>query len=153
MKHYKAGYWYNIYFVYWIGMVYASRKDAIDAAVMQNDWTWLMTIAVTGAGFWTLHIYRNNLIAYESVAVCFSLLVILLTMKLAIRNPFLIYCGKHLFSLFILQRLPMLVLRGTFAASNDYIFFLVCLALTFMMSAVFDAVVPKPGFPGTISAN
>ena len=143
MKIYKDGYWYNIYFAYWLGMLYAFRKEEIDKSIMQNDLTWIISILAVICCFYTLHFYRNNLIAYECCALCLALFVVILMMKVSLNNPVLIYCGDHLFSLFILQRIPMTMLRYTSIAANDFIYFLVCLAITFVLSAAFDWVIPK----------
>ena len=142
VKLYKSGYWYNIYFAYWFGMLYARWKDQIDECVMQRSGTWVMSILTVAFSFYILHAYRNNLIAYEACAVLFALFVVLMMMKITLGNPLLVYCGKHLFSLFILQRIPMILLQKTIVAKNDYVYFVVCLILTFILSAVFDKFVP-----------
>ena len=102
-----------------------------------------MSIMMTAFSFYVLHAYRNNLIAYEACAVLLALIVVFLMMKINLGNPLLIYCGEHLFILFILQRIPMILLQKTIIAKNDYAYFVVCLLLTFILSAVFDKFVPK----------
>ena len=85
----------------------------------------------------------KSLAAYECSAVVFSLLLVFMTAKLEIRSRILRYCGDHLFSLFILQRLPMLVLARTPLKTRVAPYFLLSLAISFLLSWLFDLLVPK----------
>lgn len=47
---------------------------------------------------------------YAIGAVVFALVVVMFTMKMQLGNSLLEFAGKHLFGLYIMQRLPMALL-------------------------------------------
>lgn len=79
----------------------------------------------------------------ETAAIIFALVTVLVTKCVRFHNPVLSYCGRHLFSLYVLQRLPMLALQKTTLAQNRWLYFAVCLAITFAISWAFDQIVPR----------
>lgn len=80
----------------------------------------------------------KHLLIYEATAVIFALTVILLTMKFRVTNRVLAYAGEHLFSLFILQRIPMMLLKQTAVYRTEWLYFVLCLIMTAALSWAFD---------------
>ena len=65
-------------------------------------------------------------------------------MKVQIGNGILDFLGSHVFSIYILQRLPMILLTKLgLAESNKYIFVAVCFFATVTMAVLFDLAMNK----------
>ena len=138
MKRHRDGYWYNTVLAYVAGGWYSLFRGRIEALVKSSNRIWLFLTGVLAVGWYVLRRSWGSLVAYEVSAVVFALLILCVTAKVKIRSRVLSYCGKHLFSLYILQRLPMIALRGTALAQSPYLYFVVCLAITFVISWLFD---------------
>ncbi len=134
----KRTWWYNTMFCYMVGMLLAFERDSLEKFLC-NRRRYLITLAAVLTAFCIFHhFWLKSMIFYQITACLFAVLLVLFTMKVRIRNRFLNYCGKHLFSLFILQRLPMIALQKTRLAAHTGIYFTVCLLVTFALSALFD---------------
>ena len=60
-------------------------------------------------------------------------------MRVSVHNKVLMWCGKNLFGLYILQRIPMIVLKEVGLASyNKYLFFFASLAITVPLAWLFE---------------
>ena len=61
--------------------------------------------------------------------------VILFTMRIKINNPFLNVCGDYLFEIYILQRIPMILLSYYgLAKSSLYVYLLLIFVITLILS-------------------
>lgn len=136
----KANYWFNMILAYPAGLWFALYRDRAEKRIFSGARAYALTLGVLAVAFLILHRFWANLICCELTAVLFPLLLALLTAKVQPRSRVLAYCGRHLFSLFILQRLPMMLLRPVFPAGAWVWYFLACLALTFPLSYGFDRV-------------
>ena len=135
---YREAYCYNTVFCYTAGLWFSCFKEKFEAVCLQNQKSYYLSLLILLAGFRILHQYWYNLVCYQLTAIAFALIIVLITVKLQITNRILKYCGKHLFSLFILQRLPMQALQDTWLAGNILLYFCICLAATFILSICFD---------------
>ena len=70
----------------------------------------------------------------------FSILIILITMKISINNKIFLWCGKNLFEIYILQRIPMIILKQFGIVSNIYVYFVFCIIITIILVLVFKIV-------------
>ena len=71
------------------------------------------------------------------------LIVVLASMKIKIGNPALSMLGKHVFSVYILQRIPMTIFKRLGLVNNNLNYFILCFAVTLLMAIVFDALMKK----------
>lgn len=143
MKLCKDEYWSNTVLAYLAGLWFAHYRERFDRIVLSRNWDYYLYLILAATAFLFMHKYWASFPVYAGTSVLFALLVVLFTAKVQITNRFLTYCGEHLFSLFILQRIPMIALNGTAIEQYPYVYLLVCLALTFPMSAVFDSLTQK----------
>ena len=132
----RPAYWYNTVFCFPSGMWYSFYKDKIDNVMKCHYWLILLTLFVANAAvaFVTIHVS----IAYSLLSVVFSLLVVAITVKLRFRSPILAFLGKHVFSIYILQRLVFMILQKSI--SNTYIYFVVSFLTTVGIAALYDYV-------------
>ena len=144
LKRHRPAYCYNTILVYATGFLYAQYRESIERLCFQSERAYWL---IYGVILLLFYIYRKSwaasLAAYEAASIMFGLIIVLATAKFRINNRILRYCGEHLFSLYILQRLPMAVLSWTPIKTNITIYFLCSLALSLLLSWGFDLVIPK----------
>ena len=67
---------------------------------------------------------------FEIISVTFAIVVVLLTMKFRASNRVYTYIGQNLFSFYIYQRIPMILLKDSLGKVNAVVYLLVCAVLT-----------------------
>lgn len=138
MKQVKDTYWCNTILAYTAGMWYSYYKEKLEKWIFAGEWRYMLCLAGALSGLILLRPYWASLKVYEIVSVLFAAVCVLITMKVQITNRFLAYCGEHLFSLFILQRLPMIAFNNSAIEKRTGLFFVVCLVMTLILSVAFD---------------
>lgn len=139
IRQYKPDYCYNTALVFSFGTVYALGKNRIDDFVLKNGLTYIVTLFVTVISFRLFHEkWGKSIWFYEAVSLRFAAVVILVFMKIRLSNVFLNYLGDHVFSIYILQRIPMSILNGTTVSDDLYLYFLRSFIITLFISYYFD---------------
>lgn len=88
--------------------------------------------------------YRDkSLIIYSASGVLFVLLIMVFTMKAKIQNGVLDWFGKHVFSIYILQRIPMEILEHFGVEKHKYLFVAISFVSTVIFAAAFDKCMDK----------
>ncbi|MCM1365524.1 MAG: hypothetical protein NC122_09410 [Faecalibacterium sp.] len=141
----KETFWYNTIVLYPVGMIFSLVKDLFDKIVKRNDVLW---VGIMAAVFVTYNVFeylrKGNLIYYYIWAVLFMMLIVILTTKVRIGNVVLNRLGSHVFSIYMLQRIPMMILsKFGFNTSHRYIFVALCFVMTLILSALFDKATGK----------
>lgn len=79
--------------------------------------------------------------AYWIASAAFVFIVIMITMKVKIGNPITGFLGRHVFSIYILQRLSMIIFyKIGLAETSQYLYFFVCLTVTIILAVLYDRV-------------
>jgi hypothetical protein len=138
MKPFKDTYWFNTILAYPAGMWFSHYREKLEKWIFGSEWNYMICLVVSLTGFILIRPYWASLKIYEIVSVLFAAVCVLITMKVQITNKFLAYSGEHLFSLFMLHRLPMIALNGSPIEKRPGLFLVICFASTFIMSAAFD---------------
>ena len=136
----KGSYWYNTLLCYPMGMWFFLYKDRINTFLSKASQYWPVAF-LTGLAFALVHrAWERSLFFYILTMLLFTLCVVLLTMKVQLRSPALIYCGRHLQGLYLLQRIPFILLSDYFPHSGPgiYLYFALGVALAFLLDAVFS---------------
>ncbi len=141
----KAGlaYWYDTLILYALGMWYSFFKNAIEKVLMKNDLIYLAILAVVAIGYLKAYDIRMTtdfrIYTYSAWAVFFTLGIVMITLKVKITNPVLEWFGNHVFSIYMLQRLPMILLSHLgIAEQNKYAFLIASLVITLLLAEAFD---------------
>ena len=139
----RPAYCCNTAFAYVAGGWFYLVHDRIRRVLSDNFFAWVLTMVFLASSFALIGEWRSLVFAHQAWSVIFALFVALLLMKVSCRNRLLVYCGTHLFSLYIFQRLPMHILRKTAIAGRPWLYLSVSLVLAFALSAAFDWLMPK----------
>lgn len=131
--------YYNTLICFPLGVWWAIYKEQIDGYLKVRKNYVISFFVCTFAGVIANHFRIQSVFAYEMLSIAFVCVMVLITMKLRLKNFIIQYTGKHVFSIFILQTLPMMCLaKTTQLAENPYLFFGVSFGITLLISYLFD---------------
>lgn len=141
---------YDTVILYPLGIWFSLLKPRFDAFCKKSALRYLTALAASLLLFGGCHIlwqYFDQIVFFEIECFFMMLSVILLMMKFKVGNPVLLWLGKNLFWIYILQRLPMNVMNRYFPDINKYAYIAitvaVTVALTFGFSAAFKPIDKK----------
>ena len=70
--------------------------------------------------------------------IMFAVSVVIMTMRIQVHNRILNWCGINLFALYMLQRIPMIILKKIGIMEwNIYVSFVLCLAITVCLAIAY----------------
>jgi hypothetical protein len=137
----KESRYYNTVILYPLGMWYSYLKAPIEKLLMKNDVIFYIFAALMTGMYLAAHKYRGayGMWSYAVWAAVFTASCVMFTMKFSINSTFLNWLGQHVFSIYILQRLPMIVFKHIgFASHHKYMFVIASFAVTVAISLAFD---------------
>ena len=125
----------NTSLCYMAGMWYSYFKSDIDCFLKKHQfYYYVITLCLIGLYLYTYPFKGTRLLWFNGVSILFSLVIVFLSMKISCQNSVLIYFGKHLFWVYILQRIPMILLSFYHINDFPYIFLILCFLITIFMS-------------------
>lgn len=134
MYFFKDSWWYDTTFAYAFGSLYCFYKKQADQILTKFYYTLLI---VTTCIFVLLIFPPNVLGIVENIRSLFlSVIILLITMKVPLKNKFLSWSGKNLFPIYIYQRLPMILfsmcpLTGlTLVQQSPFLYIVSCIVIT-----------------------
>lgn len=140
----KDTWWYNTVLLYPLGMVWSLFKPQIERFVMKNDVRWFLCAGVLLIPYYLCFRLRDtHLVWYDLWGMLFMVLLVLLTMKIRIGNDILNWFGSHVFSIYILQRIPMMVFTELGMADHRYSFITLSFLATLVLAVLFDTALSK----------
>lgn len=139
MYRFKENYWYNTALCLPFGMWYSHIKDGTEKVIMKNNITYFSFLIAFAAGFYFSYRYSKYLVCYELWMLTFTVLILLISMKINVCNRALTWLGGHVFSIYILQRIPMIIFTKTGVEFPDIrLCFAACFAVTAVFAWIFD---------------
>lgn len=143
----KEYWWYDTLMCYPLGMWYYIAKPAVDKLLLMDFSKWFSAtgMAVTVFAFlaYLLPIYNKTRKLFIPQALVFALVITLVSMRISIDNMVLRWFGKRVFSIYILQRIPMMVFSKFGLNEKPILFTLVCLAATVVIAELFDRLLDR----------
>lgn len=130
----KQAWWYNTLLCYPFGMWFAVYKDRFDK-VVENGYSRAVLSVFALTGFIYLYFMPGS-ISYSICACLFCLVIVLLNTWVKIENPVLLWLGKHSFTIYIMQRLPMELLKKAGVAENGVFFLIACVVSTLWLAVL-----------------
>lgn len=139
------GWWFNTLFCYPLGLTYSYNKEKIEKIVCKDNYSYLVSLLIAFvATFVCTYMKKGNFYYYELWGMSFVILIVFITMKANINNSILKWLGENLFWLYILQRIPMIVLKEfKFNIVHPYLFFILSLVITIILTIIFKYTVDK----------
>ena len=145
--------WYNTILCYPLGMWYSLVREGLDRLWQRRkalSWLSLVLVMVCFLGCGLLYRRTGQIMVYSLYACVFSLLVVLITTKVKVDNPILRWLGETSFAIYILQRLPMILMEHFGLAEYNLPFAVLSIALTLPLAWGFNklyALVDRRLFP------
>ena len=135
----KESWWYNTLLCFPMGMWYSAYKNKIDAFAFESNKNYVfMLLSLIALFLITYLLKRWHGVFFILHAVIFALFTVIATMKLTFRSNPLSFVGKHVFSIYILQRL--FFNAGQHYGLNEipYLFFCLSLIGTILLATLYD---------------
>ena len=136
----KKEYWYDTIVCYAFGIWYSLLRDKIEKYINKNLVVYLLFLIGTTAG--TFYFMPNKKMSFahaEHFMLFFVAFVVILSMRVSFHNKILVWCGKNLFGLYIMQRIPMIIFKSLGVADfNVYVYFVLCVAVTVPVAWLFE---------------
>ena len=141
----QPAWFYNTIILFALGGWFALFQEQIERIVMKNDYVYIVLGAIMAVLYWIS--FKNRIYgikAYSVWACLFTLAVVMITVKISIKSTVLEWIGKRVFSIYILQRIPMIILTKTgFTQKSPYTFFVLVFLITLGIAVIFDYMVGK----------
>lgn len=132
-------YCYNTLLCYPLGMTYSLYKGKIEKVLFNNQKYILITIILIVCFIAFRRLDLKDVVWYSIYSIIFVMLIVAMTMKINLKSKILKWCGDNLFWLYILQRIPMLILSKTgYAKAHAYRYALICFVITIILTVIYD---------------
>lgn len=136
--------WYNTILCFPVGMLFSVVKPLVDKIVMKNDVLWFTGFFGSLLLFFYFSQHRyDRILTHSLFAIFFATTVVLLMMKINIRSSILDWFGEHIFSFFILQRIPFMIFMYLGLNKNYALFIILSFFATVFLSVIFDEAMAK----------
>ena len=141
----KERWWYNTELLFALGFWFSYLKKPIEKLIMKSDLSYFSSICIFTIIYIIAYMHRGDSnFMYIVYGFVFALFVVLITMKVKFESQILNWFGNHVFSVYILQRIPMIALSHLgLATSNKYVFTIVSIALACVMAEAYDRAFAK----------
>ena len=133
--------WYNTVLCFPAGVWYGCLQIKIDVFISKSL-GWVVGMACVGAAFVALYLH-GHIVAYTLCAVAFCVVVVWLNVKVKIQNSVLIWMGKQSFSIYILQRIPMIILQRFGVSTSPFLFAILAVISVLLLSTGFTLLLDR----------
>lgn len=135
----RQTYWYGTLPCFVMGGWLAFFKDKIDGVVMKNRVSYCVALAAAVLAFaagWLLKEWHR--VFYVFYAAAFAAAAVIVTMKVRFRSKPLAFLGKHVFAMYIWQRLILRTFAFWGLNAHPLVYFVVCFVFTTAIALLFD---------------
>lgn len=150
ISQFKGSWWYDTCLAYSAGSVYCYYKESVERVVNRN---YLIYVTLAASALVVSYIVMLNATIAQSLlfmnvcSVCFSLFIVVLSMRLQLKSRLLEWSGKNLFPLYIYQRIPMLLFSvlcgGCLVAELKYVYVIVCAVISIALARLYKYIAIK----------
>ena len=133
----NAVHWYNTLLCLPVGVWYAAFKDKID--VLARKWyLWWPALAIMAVLFIELYSFRYFYHYYLLLSALFCIILTWVTMKVRFNNPILRWLGNHFFEIYIIQRIPITLIKHFGLNTNQFVYTALVVVGTLFCAWVFS---------------
>ena len=143
MLKFKNKTWMDTSFCFSLGMIYSYFKTDIEKFIQKNK-TYIIFFCILLISYLILNIiyYKiRNPYIYIVISSVFSLLVVMITMKFTINCKFFEILGKNVFWIYILQRIPMIILSNLKMQNHQYLFLILSFLSTIIIAEIYKYII------------
>ena len=143
--------WSDTILCFWCGYTLSCFKERLQA-LLEKHWWHALAVAIFAYIF--IHVCHLVLCRFYHAGfipgwlvlswlwmnikhMTLALGIVLLTMRFGCQSRPLEWCGKHLFPIYIYQRLPMMALPASFIQAEPLGYFAFCLAMTLAIASLY----------------
>ena len=141
MRANKPAYYYDTVVLLPIGALFSEYRDRIERVILKSNIIYLLTMVLV-IGMYIIAYFRrwSGGVEWFTVwAVSFIFILQLVNMKTIFNNSLFSYLGEHVFSIYILQRIPMIMLSNLgYMQTHKYISFVLTVAITLTIAEAFE---------------
>lgn len=140
----KGIWWYDTALCYVLGMTYSVYRPQIEKLLTRSRILYWLLIAALLAAVLLMRPLEYHAMGSSVRTLLFAFLVAAATMRIKVKSRILHWCGTHLFSLYILQRIPMLVFCHLGLAEKSIpLFGICCIVCTALLAIPFEYVTER----------
>ena len=123
-----------------LGFYYSLLNNCLNKIIMKNDITYFFSLSCLILIYYYFYIYTIKTLWIAIFINCFfSLIIVLISMKIRFNNDFLNLLNSHSFSIYLLQRIVMrFIYLKQFFQNNELIRFFFEFILILLVSTIFD---------------
>lgn len=140
LSYFKQSWYYNTIMSFGAGCIFSIYRNNVEKIFFKYYWLCLIPILVLLGIFLKMQFEYRGII-YNFMSILFAFIVLLFTIKIKIGNKCLYWFGKHLFPLYIYQRIPMLILfkidGGAFVCNNVFLYIILCFIITIAIASFY----------------
>lgn len=140
VTRFKDNYYVDTILCFPIGMFYSYYKDKIDNLLKKKYWLCIVVVSVLVIGSYYLRNYIDNVYVYNLFAMFFIIWIVIMTRRIKLNSKIITFFGVHTFWIYILQRIPMMILQNKL---DNYIYFIVCFGITILLSYLMKKITDK----------
>lgn len=134
----RPAYTYNTMICYVFGVLYSLFSKKINT-YLKNHLIFLTVLLTTLiVTIYARPFIYQNIKFYSIWMIGFMIFILLFSMKIKLTNPLLHFFGSHVFSIYILQRIPMIVLTHLGYNTHRFSFLSLSIVITIILAIIFD---------------
>ena len=143
----KSHYWYNTIFCFNLGMLYSFFKNEIENVCNHKKNYLIILVSSLILFLVAFFLIETQSPLFIIKALLFCILFILVQMKFSLINSKIFAeLGKHVFSVYMLQRISFIILSYFNLDKNIYLFFLITFIMTIIIAFLYDFIYYKVYF-------
>lgn len=141
-------YWFDTALCYVAGMYVSIYKKPLIGVLTRSNFSWCVCAFCVSVLFCALYLLQAIPVVgfFASVlhSVPFCLMIAIFLTKIRVCNKPLEWCGKYTFELYILQRIPMIILKTVGVAQfNIYVYFVLSVIITVILAVAYRYAIGK----------
>ncbi len=130
----RGSWWYDTILCYPLGMLWSVNQEKIDQ-FLRNFRYWVPLTLLSAIGTVLMRLLPIEKFSDILSNLFFCNTVILLSMRISCTNKLLDWLGTHLFEIYILMRIPMIICQRTgYMLMYPYLTFAICITVTILMA-------------------
>ena len=134
-------YWYDTIIIYSLGLLFKLYESRIFSFLQKKNryiFALCISLVIQASVTFLYYMHFRLFILLEIKHISFLITLLLITYKVTFDNVILQFSGKHLFSIYVLQRIPMLVMDNIGFKQYPYLYVIITVVVTVVLCVLFD---------------